>query len=382
MDNLMGLFDAPYEASRERFRNHLATVRTRWPGARLSIHPLTIGDDLTIDVLEAPPTGRPDHVLVMTAGEHGVEAFAGAAVLDMFMDEYLSLLNHENTGLIFVHTINPWGMKHGRRVNENNVDLNRNFVADWDAQSLSNPDYGRMRHILTPGGAIEHPLLDLDSFAHRMATVAASGKSSVLKTAVLVGQYEDPRGLYYGGSKYEESTRILIDVYRRALAQYGHMVHLDMHTGYGPSGVMSVVNSPLERRSSRELSREFKYPQVVSATPDEFYPIHGDMIDFVYHLRAAEFADKRLYAASFEFGTIGDSLLAGARSLWRMISENRLFWCGAGRSRHADRIRRSFRRLFAPESIRWQRSVFCSARRALTGILIAEGLIRAENTGQ
>lgn len=375
MDNLMSVFDTPYEASRERFRSRLEAIQTRWPGARISAHPLSVERELTVDVLEAPPTGRPEHVLVMTAGEHGVEAFAGAAVLSMFMDEYLNRLNPENTGLVLVHTINPWGMKHGRRVNENNVDLNRNFVRDWGAANRSNPDYGRMRGLLAPEGTIEHPLLELDSFAHRMTSVVASGKAGVLKTAVLIGQYEDPRGLYYGGSKYEESTRILIDVYRRTMDQYGHVVHLDMHTGYGPSGVMSVVNSPLECRNSGELSREFRYPRVVSATPDEFYSIHGDMIDFVYHLRAGEFPGKKLYAASFEFGTAGDSLFASAKSLWRMVAENRQFWYGAGRPRHEEKIRRAFRRLFAPESARWRKAALSSARRALTGILTAEGLI-------
>ena len=32
--------------------------------------------------------------------------------------------------LLLVHVINPYGYKHGRRYNENNVDLNRNVILE------------------------------------------------------------------------------------------------------------------------------------------------------------------------------------------------------------------------------------------------------------
>jgi hypothetical protein len=89
-------------------------------------------------------------------------------------------------------------------------------------------------------------------------------------------------------------------------------MHLDVHSGYGPRDQMSVVNSPLEPRSSEELVRAFDYPLIVKALPGEFYIMRGDMIDFVYRLQQAEFPALKLYATTLEFGTFGTSLAPGA----------------------------------------------------------------------
>ncbi len=99
-----------------------------------------------------------------------------------------------------------------------------------------------------------------------------------------------------------------MDLYRQALQAYDQILHLDMHTGYGPRYQMSLVNSVLETTTSQEFVQKFDYPLVVAANREEFYAIRGDMIDYVYALRNGEFPGKKLYATSFEFGTLGDRL--------------------------------------------------------------------------
>lgn len=62
-------------------------------------------------------------------GTHGVEAFTGSAIQIEFLREYAVKGGSEkDPTMIFVHPMNPFGMKHLRRTNENNVDLNRNGV--------------------------------------------------------------------------------------------------------------------------------------------------------------------------------------------------------------------------------------------------------------
>ena len=124
----------------------------------------------------------------------------------------------------------------------------------------------------------------------------------------------------------------LIDLYRRHIRGYERVVHLDMHTGYGPRYQMGLVNSPLEPRDSEELARRFAYPLVVKADPSEFYPVQGDMIDYVYTLVREELPEVGLYATSFEFGTLGDSLPAHVRSLRTLILENQMHWSGTRRA--------------------------------------------------
>ncbi len=51
--------------------------------------------------------------------------------------------------VVLVHAFNPYGFSWVRRVNEDNVDLNRNFV-DWSQPPPANEDYGGLAHLLVP----------------------------------------------------------------------------------------------------------------------------------------------------------------------------------------------------------------------------------------
>lgn len=53
----------------------------------------------------------------------------------------------------------------------------------------------------------------------------------------MTGQFTDPSGVYYGGTEDADSTKLLKQVYQDALdSDYSNIVHIDLHTGYGPRG--------------------------------------------------------------------------------------------------------------------------------------------------
>ena len=55
----------------------------------------------------------------------------GGNINDVNLLEQRDLLNtHHGPKMIFIHLLNPYGFKYGRRTNENNVDLNRNLKTD------------------------------------------------------------------------------------------------------------------------------------------------------------------------------------------------------------------------------------------------------------
>ncbi len=367
------LFPNSYAESRERFRQSLTRVRRRWSAASLERLALPIpGEDLTLDWIEAPAP-QAERLLIFTLGEHGVEAFVGAGMLALFLDGYLEQLDAANTSLLLVHAINPWGMQHGRRVNEANVDLNRSFVASpQDLDPACNPDYRALDPLLNPrepagGGA---------GFWLRLAQALAANGASALRRATLLGQYHTPAGIYYGGSEVQPETRQVMELYRRWIPAYPRVLHLDMHTGYGPRWQMSLVASPLESRSSAELARDFHYPRVVKADPSEFYSIQGDMIDYVYGLARREAPKTQLFAASFEFGTYGDSLLATIRSLKTSVEENQLAHHGARSEAARRKIARAFVELFNPGDPAWREKAVLDASLAFEGILRGEGFLQ------
>lgn len=376
--DLSQLFPDSYQTSRQRFRNNLALVKSRWPNATLDQHAIEAEDDLTIDWIRAEAVVESKKLLILTTGQHGAEGFVGSAMMQLFTEEYLPKLDPDDTGVLLVHAINPWGMKYMRRVNANNVDLNRNFV--WDEADLNpatNPNYellNRLLNLQKPLG--NYSFATLSFFIQLLRHLISPGQST-LRSAMLMGQYRFPQDLYFGGTELQEENRLLMKIFRDVIQAYDKILFLDMHTGYGPRYQMSLVNSPLEHRSPQSLAHAFDYPLVVAATPEAFYTINGDMVDWIYHLQQAEFPSKQIYSAAFEFGTLGDSLSASIRSMRAMIFENRTHWFGTSGPAVEQRVKAEFQKLFSPQEASWREKVVTDARQAFTGILTAEGFIDA-----
>ncbi len=328
MSDILSLFPETYEASRERFRENLAVIQRYWPNAKLSQHRIAGDEDLTIDWIHAEALETNEKVFILTTGEHGIECYVGSAMLQRFIDKFLPRLNPRTTGLLLVHSINPWGMKYHRRVNSHNVDLNRTF--DWNNafDKTINPAYDDLLDIIQADKPIQNFLLsNLEYYLKLVQKVLQMGWPA-FKSASLLGQYRHPHGLFYGGEGYQEETRVLIDLYRQAINAYEQILHLDMHTGYGPRYQMSLVNSMYESRSSQEFVEKFGYPLVVAANPEEFYAISGDMIDYIYAMWQNEFPGKKLFATSFEFGTYGEKFRGRVGMQRAMSFENRLLLAG------------------------------------------------------
>jgi hypothetical protein len=369
------MYRATYQASREQFRSLIDRVRGRWSNAR-SISHAPYGDDLTIDVIAADALESPAQRLIITTGEHGIEGYLGAVFLHWFADEFMPQLDPSRTGLLLVHAINPWGMAQRRRVNRSNVDVNRNFLAAADRYAADpNLDYASLQRLLNPTGQLKSIGWSTARLIRHLLPQLIQIGTGRIQAAFTLGQYRFPRGVYYGGDAVQPETQFMIELYREQWRGYQQVVHLDVHTGYGPRQQMSIVNSPLEPRSSEELKRVFAYPLIVKALPGEFYAIRGDMIDFVYRLQRAEFPALRLYSTTLEFGTFGDSLLGGLRSLRALVLENQLHHYGAANDKVRAAVQHEFAELFMPSDATWQAKAHADARQAMRGIFNAEGLL-------
>lgn len=375
MTEPQALFPETYEQSRERFQNNLSVVQSMWPQAKLFQHKLTGTEDLTIDWIYSEALERNEKILLFTTGEHGVEGYVGSAMLQRFIELYMPKLDPHKTGILLVHAINPWGMKHHRRGTAKNVDLNRTFIWNDGFDPTFNPDYDKIHAFLSPVSTIKNIAIDnLKYMVGLFWHIARMGMRD-FRYALLLGQYRHLQGLYYGGTETPEETRTLIDLYRMALTEYNQVLQLDMHTGYGPRYQMSLVNSALDKESSEYFVKRFSYPLVVAATADEFYAIRGDMIDYIYALQQNEFPAKRLYSTSFEFGTLGDTLYGLFQSPRVMIHENRAHWHGAQNANVLARAKQGFEELFHPAAKDWREKAVKDADQAFDGILKAEEFI-------
>jgi len=370
----MNYFPSSYEESRQRFIQSLDLLQQMWPRAELESHPLENHPDLTIDWIWAEPV-RKENIIILTAALHGVEGFVGSAMQYQFMMEFMPRLNPENTGLLLVHAINPWGMKHLRRFNSRNVDLNRNFVYDGDYGINLNHLYPQLKDLLVPKRRIDSIFGETLRFSvASIRNIARHGLKGG-RDGILMGQYIEPDGFYYGGQEPQEETLVMMGFLGRAMRDYSTVLHLDMHTGYGPRYQMSLTNPDNDPLSSGEFARKYNYPLVVKSNPDEFYTILGDISAYAYHLAGDKYPDKRVLSTAFEFGTFGDSLLAQIRSLRAEVMEMQLSNHGAKNETIAQFVRKEYMELFYPPEARWREKALADGRQAFKGILHAHNLI-------
>ena len=369
-------FPPTYRDSRTYFRGQLGKIKEIWPSVVLDKYFIDEEKDLSIDWITAEPIKNSEKLVLITTGLHGVEGFIGAAMLDLFIKEYLPVLDPEITGILFVHAVNPWGMANFRRFNRGNVDLNRNFFENPDEfDVVFNESYLKLDRVLNPRRPLrtfwqEDPIFILNVINN----LARFGIRS-LREAVMYGQQSNPAGLYFTGREYQPETTWVRNLIDTVFTSYGEVLHLDIHTGYGPSDQMSLVASPSESRSSEKLMNEFYYPLVVKADPEEFYSMQGDMIDWIYQYRQSAFPGIKYFGAACEFGTYGDGTLMETKSLRTMIYINQADQQGTISPEVESRIHAEFVEMYFPNSPTWREKAIMDCRQAFTGVLTAEGYL-------
>lgn len=230
------LFAPTYAVARERFLE-----RARRAGAEVErhLHPEVCGpaaEVLSIDVALLGVDAA-ESVLVVVSGTHGVEGFAGSAMQCALLDRLSEVA--PGCGVMLVHALNPYGFAWLRRVNEANVDLNRNFLRDH-ADPPPDSGYAALHALVLPQ-AWSGPEREAADAAWA-ARIAAEGLGAVQK-ALTTGQYRFADGLYYGGSAPAWSNRVLRGLIEARLVGKKRVAVIDLHTGLGPSGHGEILFS-------------------------------------------------------------------------------------------------------------------------------------------
>jgi Protein of unknown function (DUF2817) len=243
-----------YAEARERFCH--AAERA---GLALSSHPIAAagpaGEPLAIDVAERPAAGA-RATLVVSSGTHGVEGFFGSAVQLQFLLGAATSPAARSLNLVLVHALNPYGFAHACRVNEDGIDLNRNFVLPGEPYAGAHPLYAALDGLLNPATAPR----GLDPFLLQAGASVARHGFRALKNAIAQGQYDFPHGLFYGGSAPSASAGVMAELAPRISAGVERVLHLDLHTGMGRRGEYALcvdlpVSSPRIARLGAELGR-------------------------------------------------------------------------------------------------------------------------------
>lgn len=359
--------------SYDEIRAHLKELSGEL-GTEIYSHAIDEGDGLYIDSFYLPAFDSKTNLVVLTTGVHGIEGYIGSVMLDVFFGEVYPQIDSDNTGVLVIANVNPYGMKYMRRYNENNVDLNRNFILDWNSFDLStNKEYPRVDSFLGPSGKIGNALWHEAGFYLSLGKNAITEGADTISDALLGGQYEYPQGVYYGGNGDEASTVYLKDVFARCLdGEYENIVHIDIHSGYGPRYNMVIFNSVYETLSEAESQELFRYDNIIAYDSEAFYATTGDTTDFFYRLADSVNTDKTLFSTCFEFGTIGDEFFDTILSLKYTVDENRNHWYPTDNETSAEIVRQNYLELFYPTETQWREKTVEDFTAATLGVLNAK----------
>ena len=255
-------FSASYAEARSVFLEAAAGA-----GAALDAHahPLRApdGSALFLDVARVgPPDAR--RVLFVASGTHGIEGFCGSGIQTFLLRDGLADRLPPGVALVLAHAVNPWGFAWLRRVNEDNVDLNRNFL-DHGAPHPANPDYDRLYDALNPKDLEEATLADAVAAFRRFE--AEHGWAAGYR-ALSGGQYRHPRAVQFGGREPVWSNRVLRALWARHAGEAELAAYVDLHSGLGPRGVGLLMQTAPEASVAAALARAW-WTDVIRVEPGQ-----------------------------------------------------------------------------------------------------------------
>lgn len=350
-------FQDSYEESRGAFRFQANKLRAKIDSVQLFSRnvPGKKDNDLTIDFCYVPAKKDARKLLILTSGTHGVEGYVGSAVQQMFMNEVLDVEMLDNVGILFVHAVNPFGFKYARRLTENNVDFNRNCDIENSIFSTENSGYNDLLEMLNPTGKA-----NAESFKNKFFMLVVINKmlqksKAVLRQAILQGQYQHKKGIYFGGFNFEPQLAILSEVFKSISADYETVFNIDLHTGYGERGTSHLFPNPIEDKKVKStLENIFEGHDINWGDSDDFYVINGSFTDYIGKL----LSDKFYLPMLLEYGTLNSQSTVGSiKSLHISVLENQGTQFGYKSVEDSIKIKNNYMQMFNPSSEMWRTKI-------------------------
>lgn len=293
-------------------------------------------------------------LLVVISGTHGVEGFCGSAA-------QVNWLRHEppitsDVALLFIHALNPFGFANLRRVNEDNIDLNRNFI-DFN-EIPNNTAYRAFAADLLPEQWGDDTLAETD---RKFTEYRLKHGQTKLDEAISAGQYQYPDGLFYGGDKPSWSHHNI----RKIIADYNiagrsQVAVIDIHSGLGPYGYGEVICDHPPQSISTGLAKRWFGDSVTEPAlgTSTSVPKFG-LMDYAWH-RAL--MDHGCYV-TLEFGTYP------AAQMVPVLQEENYCWQKPVSASRKSSLQQRLRDYFFPDRQDWKEMVLFRSIQVMTQAL-------------
>jgi len=335
-------------------------------GAWLEHHVLTglvgaQGETLATDVALL---GSPDatSLLILSSGVHGAEGFCGSGCqVALLRDETMrALATQRGLAVMLIHAVNPYGFSHLRRTNEDNIDLNRNFI-DF-SRPTHNPAYAKLHDLLVPE---QWP--PTEDNAQAIAAYIATHGEVAFREAVSTGQSEFAQGLFYSGTAPSWSNRTLRAILRQHGAHRRQIAWIDVHTGIGRCGHGEKIHAGLPGTNDNlRATRAIWGADVVAAWEGE--SIARQVIGH---------AVSAVYTECPEAHSVGIALEYGTRKITSMEALRADHWLhrypAAARTSQREAIKREVRDAFYVDEDEWRGMIAGQCRTAVLQAVLGLG---------
>lgn len=291
-------------------------------------------------------------LIIFSSGLHGIEGFVGSFVQSDLLTHYGSEYFPSEYDVLMIHVINPYGLKNGRRTNENNVDLNRNFALSSELYKMKNVDYKSIDSFLNPQGPAEMGLGPFFGFLFQSVRLLYLNGMETLRRAILKGQYQNDRGIYFGGHQLQPEVLAMDQILNEVYLSYKNIIFIDLHSGYGEKGRLHLFPSTENLKARERLKILFKGYPINFGEQENFYQVTGSLTDWVEFKKPL---DVKLNTMVFEYGTMNSQSTWGSiQSLYTVILENQSHFFGFKNSSDIEKIQQRSFDLYAPQDPEWE----------------------------
>jgi hypothetical protein len=323
------------------------------------------GEALAMDVVTLGDQKAPKALLVVS-GTHGLEGLPGSgAQLEILLR---TALPAPDVKIVLVHAINPWGVSHGSRTNEDNVDTNRNFV-DFSAPVVRNAAYDDIFPYLCPEDWTDEVFDRLNAQVKHL--LDTHGYTYVLD-GMTAGQRQEPTGTNFGGHAPSWTRTTLEEVVRTELGCCEKVAFVEWHTGFGDyTDAFFLCKHPA---GSEALERVAAWwgREAVSNNAAAFQNSGGATPNwtgmFAMALQAL-IPDVAVAGSIVEFGTFPNAEVRAAIMIDRFLKFGRRNLT----STSADSLRQQMLEGFAPKDEVWRTAILQRSQdvhdRALAGLV-------------
>ena len=346
-------FSKNYNEASSRFREQISNLKILGHNVvheQLNLdHCGPFSEELIIDIAIVGSI-QSEKMFLYTSGIHGVEGFAGSAIQLSVLDLISNEAPFDTHCIIFIHIINPYGMAWLRRVNENNVDLNRNFLNE-KSEFHGEPDgYERINNFLNPSKIPNK--YDFSFYLKGVLYLVKYGFRN-LKQWIAQGQYQRSDSIQFGGKEMQKGPALIMNWLKNNITQVKEAVAVDLHTGLGPSGYDTILIPDTINKEDYDVLKNIYQDHVAPLDPDKGigYKIKGDLHSGITNY----FSDIKWIYVTQEFGTFPPTTVFKNLRAENMWTQNSSLKGDEELLKHWSRMK--LMRTFNPDDQVWQSKI-------------------------